>query len=331
LKILSQAQTIYQETQNAAEEGNILSLFGDIAVGHARFEEGKTYYLKAMALSEAANDKSRIANRLQDLGIVAELQGKNQDAERNLTQSVQAYEALGQQDRVAIVRERLAVTLFREGKIDQAALLLNQSLASMNAIGRRMQVYEARQDMIRLEMVRNPAKAEVLARQNIELSKTVARVGTTGDPTAFADLAEAEARQGKLKEAHQDVKQAFAPGEPQLTKMFLQKMLLQRGYVNLFGHDYSKANTDFQRSSKESIERNQVYAEIESRLALAELHVLEHEKSAGPELDRVKHDAEQLGYGIIPINIEAFLHSENAAKSVEIADAKHSSESPVAR
>jgi hypothetical protein len=76
---------------------------------------------------------------------------------------------------------------------------------------------------------------------------------------------------------------------------------------------------------------NQVYPEMESRLALAELHVCEHEKSAGLELDRMKHDAEQLGYGIFPIEIAAFLQSESATKSVEMADAKHNAESPVAR
>jgi len=331
LKFFSQAQTIYQETQNLAEEGNILSLFGDVAGSRMHYEEATAYYIKAMALSEAANDKSRVANRLQDLGGIAVCQGKDQDAKRDFAQSLQDYEALGQQDRVAIDREGLAGILFREGKLDQAALILDESLASMNAIGRRMQVYEMRSDMIRLEMVRNPAKAEILARQNIDLSKTVARVGTSGDPNAFADLADAEARQGKLKEANQAIQQTFARGEDFIGKNFLADALLKSGYVSMLSHDYSKANTDFQRSLKLDREHDQVYPEMESRLALAELHSLEHQKSAGPELDRIKHDADQLGYGIFPIEIEAFLHSETETKSVEIADAKHSSESPVAR
>lgn len=323
LNLFSQAQAIYQETQNVAEEGNILSLFGDAASARMHYEEAKAYYLKAIALSEAANDKSRIANRLQDLGIVAAWQGNDQDAERDFMLSLQAYEALGQQDRVAIDRELIAGTLFRKGELDRAALMFDQSLASMNAIGRRMQVFEVRWDMIRLEMVRNTAEAEVLARQNIDLSKTVARVGTSGDPAAFADLAEAEARQGKIKEAKQSIQQAFARGEASITRSFLQKMILQRGYVNLFSHEYSKANTDFQRSLKMSIEHEQVYPQMESRLALAELHVREHGKSAQSELDRVKHDAEQLGYGIFRIEIQVFLHSETAAKPGEMADARH--------
>ena len=330
LKLFSQAQAIYQETQNVAEEGNILSLFGDADVSRMRYEEARTYYLKAIALSEAAKDKSRIANRLQDLGIVAAWQGNDRVAEPYFEQSLQAYEALGQQDRVAIDRGLLAGILIRKGKLDQAAVMLDQAVASMSAIGRRMQVYEERSGAIHLEMVRNPPKAEVLARQNLDLSKTVARVGATGDPDAYADLAEAEAREGKIKEAQQDIQQAFARGEAGMPGNLLQKTILQRGYVSLFSHEYSKANADFQRTLKLSIKYEQVYPQIESRLALAELHVCEEGKAALPELDRVKHDAEQLGYGIIPIQIDAFLHSSVASKQVELADAQHEPEAALA-
>jgi hypothetical protein len=49
--------------------------------------------------------------------------------------------------------------------------------------------------------------------------------------------------------------------------------------------------------------------EMESRLALSEMHVLQQRKTALPELSTLKHEAEQLGYGIFPIKIEAFLQS----------------------
>ena len=300
LNLFSQAQTIYQATQSVAEEGNILSLFGDAAMTRMHYEEARAYYLKAMALSEAANDKSRVANRWQDLGIVATWQGKDQDAKRDFMQSLQAYQTLGQQDRVAIDRGRLAGILFRQGKTDQAMALLDQSLAAMSAIGRRMQVYEERDGMIRFEMVRNPAKAEDLARQNIDLSRAVARVGTSGDPYAYAELAEAEARQGKLNEANQAIQQAFARRESRSSD-FLQGMILRRGYVYLFSHDYSKANIDFLRSSKMSHDDNQVYPQMESAARLGGTACVRgNNKSATQELDPVKYDAGQLGYRIVP-------------------------------
>jgi tetratricopeptide (TPR) repeat protein len=309
MKLFHQAETIYRATGNLAEEGNVLSLFGDEAIHRTRYEEARAFYLKSMALSEAASDQSRIANRLQDLGIVAEFEGKNQDAERYFRQSNQAYEALGQEDRAAIVRCRLGRTLFREGHIDQGTSMQKDALARMSSIGRRMQVFQARDDLIRSEMVGSGVSAEVLARENIELSKTISQAASVGGRYAFADLAEAEAKQGKLKEARESIVQAFAPGVNSVPKDLLPTLLLSRGYVSLSGRDYSKANADFQRSRILTHAQGQIYLEMESRLALSEMHVLQQRKTALPELSTLKREAEQLGYGIFPIKIEAFLQS----------------------
>jgi len=309
MKLFQQAETIYHATGDLAEEGNVLSLFGDEAIHRTRYEEARVFYLKSMALSQAANDQSRIANRLQDLGIVAEFEGKNQDAERYFRQSNQVYEALGQEDRAAIVRCRLGRTLVREGHIDQGTSMQKDALARMSLIGRRMQVFQVRSDLIRSEMVRNVVSAETLARENIALSKTLPQAASVGVRYAFADLAEAEAKQGKLKEAREAITQAFAPGVNSVPKDLLPALLLSRGYVSMSGHNYSKANADFQRSRILTRAQGQVYLEMESRLALSETQVLQQRKNALPGLSALKHEAEQLGYGIFPIEIEAFLQS----------------------
>jgi DNA-binding winged helix-turn-helix (wHTH) protein/tetratricopeptide (TPR) repeat protein len=309
MKLFHQAETIYHATGNLAEEGNVLSLFGDEAIHRTRYEEARAYYLKSMALSQAANDQSRIANRLQDLGIVAGFEGKNQDAERYFRQSNQAYEALGQEDRAAIARCGLARTLFREGHIDQGRSMQKDALARISLIGRRMQVFQARSDLIRSEMVSNAVGAEALARENIELSKTLPQAASVGARYAFADLAESEAKQGKLKEAREAITQAFAPGVNSVPRDLLPALLLSRGYVSMSGRDYSKANADFQRSRILTRAQGQIYLEMESRLALSEMHVLQQRKTALPELSALKNEAEQLGYGIFPIKIEAFLQS----------------------
>jgi DNA-binding winged helix-turn-helix (wHTH) protein/tetratricopeptide (TPR) repeat protein len=309
MKLFHQAETIYQATGNLAEEGNVLSLFGDEAIHRTRYEEARAFYFKSMTLSQAASDQSRIANRLQDLGIVAEFEGKNQDAERYFRQSNQVYEALGQEDRSAIVRCRLGRTLFREGHIDQGTSMQKDALARLSSIGRRMQVFQARSDLIRSEMVRNAVSAEALARENIELSRTLPQAASVGARYAFADLAEAEAKQGKLKEAREAIAQAFAPGVNSVPKDLLPALLLSRGYVSMSERDYSKANADFQRSRILTHAQGQVYLEMESRLALSETHVLQRRKTALPELSALKHEAEQLGYGIFPIKIKVFLQS----------------------
>ena len=309
MKLFHRAETIYHATGNLAEEGNVLSLFGDEAIHRTRYEEAREFYLKSMALSQAASDQSRIANRLQDLGIVAEFEGKNQDAERYFRQSNQVYEALGQEDRAAIVRSRLGRTLVREGHIDQGTSMQKDALARMSLIGRRMQVFQARSDLIRSEMVSNAVSAEALARENIELSKTLPQAASVGARYAFADLAESEAKQGKLKEAREAIAQAFAPGVNSVPKDLLPALLLSRGYVSMSGRDYSKADADFQHSRILTHAQGQIYLEMEARLALSEMHVLQQRKTGLPELSALKHEAEQLGYGIFPVRIEAFLQS----------------------
>jgi DNA-binding winged helix-turn-helix (wHTH) protein/tetratricopeptide (TPR) repeat protein len=309
MKLFHQAEAIYHATGNLAEEGNVLSLFGDEAIHRTRYEEARAFYLKSMAFSQAASDQSRIANRLQDLGIVAEFEGKNQDAERYFRQSNQVYEALGQEDRAAIVRCRLGRTLFREGHIAEGTSMQEDALARMSSIGRKMQVFQARSDLIRSEMLRNAVSAEALARENIKLSKTISQAASVGGRYAFADLAEAEATQGKLTEAREAIAQAFAPGVNSVPKDLLPALLLSRGFVSMSGRDYFKANADFQRSRVLTHAQGQIYLEMESRLALSEMRMLQQRKAALPELSELKHEAEQLGYGIFPIKIEAFLRS----------------------
>jgi DNA-binding winged helix-turn-helix (wHTH) protein/tetratricopeptide (TPR) repeat protein len=310
LKMYSEAESIFQATGNVAEEGNLQSLYGDEAIRSSQYEEARAFYLKGMALSQAAGDKSRIANRLLDLGIVSEFEGKNQDAEKYFRQSSQAYQNLGQQDRTAIVGERLGKTLLREGRIDEAAPMLEDSLSRLRAIGRAYQVLEVRNDLVALEMVRNPARAVALAHENLAWSKSQGPAGYAGDPCTLAELAEAEVTQGKLIEAQQAIHAVFAQGERSLNAEFLPQLLLSRGYVSMTAHDYRRANADFQRSKNLAHALGQVYQEMEACLALAEMHMLQNGKAALPELDRLKQDASKRDYGIIPIKIATFLRSD---------------------
>lgn len=187
--------------------------------------------------------------------------------------------------------------------------MLEDSLSRMRAIGRANQVMEARGDLIALEMVRNPARAVALAQENVAWSKSQGPAGYAGDPCTLAELAEAEVAQGKLIEAQQAIHAVFAQGERALNAEFLPQLLLSRGYVSMTANDFSRANADFQRSTNLARASGQVYQEMEGRLALAEVHVRQHQGTATQELNRLKHDADQLGYGIIPIKIAAFLQS----------------------
>ncbi|WP_263352723.1 tetratricopeptide repeat protein [Acidicapsa acidisoli] len=313
VKMYNQAAAIYHTIGNEAEEGYVYSLIGDEAMQRLQYEEARIFYLKAMALSQAANDKSRIAGRLLDLGIVDQVEGRNPEAIQFFRQSSQAYEELGQRDRAAIARIRLGISLFRSGKMDDAERTLQDSLATMRSFGRLNQVREALGDLARLELVQNPARAEVLAREQLKLDQQLV-VGNVCCSANYALIAQTLFSQGRLQEAKEEIREAFARDQKSLAHEPLPDMLLARGDVRMTDRDYPGADADFDRALQMAQTRRARYVELQARLGLAELHFHQQGPSAKPELERVKHDAEQLGYGIFAIKIDAFLRSFHSAQ-----------------
>jgi DNA-binding winged helix-turn-helix (wHTH) protein/tetratricopeptide (TPR) repeat protein len=303
-----QAASIYRTIGNTAEEGYVFSLIGDEAMQRTQFEAGRALYVKAMALSQAANDRSRIAARLLDLGIVAQVEGHNPEALQFFHQSSQAFEDLGQRDRAAIARIRLGVTLFQSGRVEDAEAMLQNSLATMRAFGRLNQVREALGDLTKVEIVRNPAEAEIVARQNLDLNKEMLAPDVCCAPS-YALIAESLLAQGKVREANQMIDRALPPGERPTNIESLLDMLLVRGHVRMSDLDFAGADTDFKRALQMAQGRGASYFELEGRLGLAELQFRKSGRSAKPELERLKQDADQRGYGIFAIKIDAFLRS----------------------
>jgi tetratricopeptide (TPR) repeat protein/DNA-binding winged helix-turn-helix (wHTH) protein len=312
VEMFRQAAAIYHTVGNMAGEAYALSLIGDEAMQRSRFEEAHSLYLKSIALSQAANDKSGVAGRLLDLGIVAQSEGHNPEALKYDEQSSQLFEEIGQKDRAAIARDRLGVVLFRAGKIENAESVLQDSLSTIRSSGRRNQLRQVMSNLATVELIRDPAKAEALMRDalsiDIELSKQESVPPQTGQ------LAEAELAQGRLREAKETIRQAFLPGEKSLSTEFLPNMLLERGDVKMSDRDYSGASSDFNRAMVMARVRGARYMELESRLGLAEVNFRQKGPTAMPELERLKHDADQMGYGIFAIKIETFLHSPASAR-----------------
>jgi DNA-binding winged helix-turn-helix (wHTH) protein/tetratricopeptide (TPR) repeat protein len=305
VKMYRQAATIYHAIGNTAEEGYVISLLGDEAMQRLQYEEAHTLYAQAMALSQAANDRSRIAGRLLDLGIVDQVEGRNPEAINFFEQSSKEYDNLGQRDSAAIARIRLGISLFRSGKIEDADHILLDSLATMRSFGRLNQEREVLGDLARLELVRNPAKAESLAREQLKLYEQLV-VGNVCCSANYALIAQALVEQGKLPEASEEIRKAFSPEREQVTEP-LPDMLLARGNIRMNSKDYADARTDFEEVAQMAHRRGVQYVELEARLGLAELDLLQRGKSAQTKLNQVKHDANQLGYGIFDIKIDAFI------------------------
>jgi len=316
VEMFRHAASIYHTIGNSAEEGYVLSLLGDEAMQRSRYEEAHTLYVKAIALSQAANDQSRVAGRLLDLGIVALSEGHNPEAMQYFRRSSQAFGELGQKDHAAIARVRLAITLYRSGKIEDAESILEDSLATMRSFGRINQVREVLGDLTEVELLRNPAKAEILSREGLHLDEEL--LGKEACAARYTQLAEAELAQGRLQKANEAIQDAFRSGEKALPDEPLPNMLLARGDVRMSNHDYTGASMDFTRSLMMAHARGARFLELNALLGLAELHFRQNVRSAKPEFERLRREADQLGYGIFAIKIEAFLqslHSQNRPES----------------
>ena len=307
VEMFHHAASIYHTIGNAREEGYVLSLIADEAMQRSQYEQAHTLYLKAMALSQAANDKSEVASRLLDLGIVAQAEGHASDAEQLFQRSSTEFDELGQKDRAAIARIRLGIAMFRSGKVEAAESMLQDSLNIMRAFGRENQVREVLGDLTEVDILQNPVKAEILTQEGLKLDEQL--LGRPACAARYAQLAEVELVQGKLQDAQAAIREAFLYGEKALAIEPLPNILLARGDVRIRDHDYAGADADFERSLSMAQARKNRYIELGARLGLAEVHIAQKGASARPELGFVKRDADQLGYGIFAIKIDAFLHT----------------------
>jgi DNA-binding winged helix-turn-helix (wHTH) protein len=306
VEMFRHAASIYHTIGNAAEQGYVLSLIADEAMQRSQYEQAHAFYLQAMALSQAANDRSEVASRLLDLGIVAQDEGHASDAEQLFQRSSTEFDELGQKDRAAIARIRLGIALFRSGKVEAAESMLQDCLNIMRAFGRENQVREVLGDLTEVDILQNPAKAETLTLEGLKLDERL--LGRPACAARYAQLADVELAQGKLQDAQAAIREAFLYGEKALAIEPLPNILLARGDVRISDHDYAGADADFERSLRMAQARSNRYIELVARLGLAEVHIAKKGASARPELDLVKRDANQLGYGIFAIKIDAFLH-----------------------
>ena len=313
VKMYRQAVSIYHTIGNTAEEGYVYSLIGDEAMQRSEYEEARTSYLKAMTLSQAANDKSRVAGRLLDLGIVAQSEGHNPESIQFFQQSSQMYDELGQRDRAAIARIRLAVSLFRSGKIEEGVRMMEDCLSVMRSVGRLNQVREAVGDLASFELLLNPEKAAILGRQFLDLNRQLVAADVCCG-TSHALIAEALLAQNKLHEADEEIRKAFLTGGKPFPVEVLPVVLLTRGTVRIQEKDYSGADADLRYALRLAHSRGNRYLELNARMGLAEEHICQRGPSAKPELERVRRDADQLGYGIFSIKTEAFLRSVHPAQ-----------------
>lgn len=298
-----EAARIYETNGNPAEQGYVLSLLGDDAVRRDSFEEARRLYQQALGLSQAAHDRSRIAGRLMDLGIVAQAQGSPADAEGYLTQAAAEFDAIGQQDMVAIAHARLADELYQTGELDRAAAMLNDSMARLKAIGRAHQVCEVTGDLTRVELLRNPSHAEALAEDDIR--NCASRTEYHGGTVFYAQLAQAQAELGRLADAANNIHRA-------LSKTGLRRgsldfdLFMADARVKLALGDNAGASQAYGEINRFARQHQAAFWDLESRLGLAEVQLYRSPRNGMAQLQRVRLEAARRGLGLIGLEADRF-------------------------
>jgi eukaryotic-like serine/threonine-protein kinase len=140
-RTLEEALSIFRRIGNREEEAYTLSVMADGIM--PRYNDAKELYEKSLELSRAVNDRSRIAGRLMDLGIIATVQGELPTAAQNLTQALKIYDEIGEKDRVALQLNNLAIVLRWQGRLPEASQRAQQSISILSSLGEPVPLAEA--------------------------------------------------------------------------------------------------------------------------------------------------------------------------------------------
>jgi eukaryotic-like serine/threonine-protein kinase len=168
-KYLDEALAIYRDTGNVKEEALTLSLIADLVLQYNHYTEAKQLYAQSLSLSRQADDRSRMAGRFMDLGILDTVQGNLPQAREQLSQALQLYRELGELGRVAYVLDRLSAVHLLSGEFEQARQDTDQSAALKQQVGDQLTMWQTHMYLAQILLATDrPIEAERVARQSLE-------------------------------------------------------------------------------------------------------------------------------------------------------------------
>ena len=312
-RLFHEALDIYRRVENVQEQGYIVSLIADEALQRDRFAEAKTFYEESLALSRSVNDRSRVAGRLMDIGIVDTMQGDLAGANDSLEQSLSIYRELGEKNRVALVQNRLALVMLWEGKISQADSIMESSLATAREIGEANVVAEMHENQASIEMEEDPAKAASSAMAAMACHQSNGdRHGVAMDS---AILAQAHLQLGNIAESYASLAQAFQILGPNPPGELGIQMFVVRARLHARNRQLKAARTDLVRATMRARNLGAGSMEMEARLAMAELELKSRDKNAHHDVDALLRDASKRGFGLITAQAAKALHTSVQLRS----------------
>jgi eukaryotic-like serine/threonine-protein kinase len=306
-RFFHEALQTYRQVENVQEQAYIISLIADELMQHNQLADAKKTYEESLALSRVVNDRSRIAGRLMDIGIIDTVQGDLDGATDSLQKSLSIYRELGERNRVAVVQNRLAMVLLWQGKISQAASTIESSLAIAREIGEEDVVAEMYENQAYIQMEQSPDKAASSALAAMDRHK--ANGDKSGAAMDAVILAQARMGMGNYAESRALLDGAFQVLSPNPSAELGIQMFVIRGQLHAHHGDLIAARMDLRRALTAASHLGAGSVGMEARLAMAELELKSRDKNARHDLDSLLRDASRRGFGLITAQATRALHN----------------------
>jgi tetratricopeptide (TPR) repeat protein len=271
--------------------------------------KAKKTYEEALSLSQAVNDRSRVAGRLMDIGIIDTVQGDLDGATDSLQKSLSIYRELGEKNRVALVQNRLAMVMLWQGKASQAASTMESSLAIADEVGEANVVAEMYENQAYIQMEESPDKAASSALAAMERHK--ANGDGHGVAMDSAILAHALLLRGKFTESEASLNRAFQILGPNPTGELGIQMFVLRGQLHAHEGKLKAARMDLTHATMRARNLGADSVGLEARLAMAELELKSRDKNARHDIDSLLRDASRRGFGLISAQVAKALQRAN--------------------
>lgn len=310
-KLSAEAVAIFQRIGNKQEEAYALSLVADTLFAHRA--HAKQLYQRSLELSREANDRSRTAGRLMDLGIIATLECDLATAERDLSQALQIYHETGERNREALQLKHLANVYMWEGRLkdaenlDRQAIALVQSDVDANIRG------EVRQN---LADVQREAGELGEAEQSLRLAISEHRQANDYGYVKIAEihLAEILAMEGRDRESREalvEYDRVVPWARPQGVHEIMRMWILAR--LDQTEGRHQEALRKAQRGVAQALAADEPCAAMRARMLLGEIELADGKHAAGQrELKQLSNDAAAKGFYLIQRQAQELLSTETA-------------------
>jgi predicted ATPase len=136
-ELLEEAQALFHELGNVAQEARCIGLLGNVAVGEGDLDAATARFEEAAAIARETGNEFRLAANLANLGTVASFRDDAHTALRYQLEAVEIQRRLDDFDNLAITQHNVGRGHIFLGQLDEARAALSESFAVAHDLGFR--------------------------------------------------------------------------------------------------------------------------------------------------------------------------------------------------